>query len=285
MPGDASNNEALSQVAQLAALGLGTGVSIRGLLGLRDMLSRSLAKRRKNPSPAVVEIGVPRYEGEKAAAGEALFNYPPGFLESKEPNAGDWLLGRTHENKWSKPWFATAALGAPALGIYGGYKLVDMLLEKARKREKEQELEGAKEEYRNALMSQYTPDKVKHGASDELAKDLDELVSLVKSAELGDAINNGAGFAAGAYAPLALLLGGSAALGTYNWAKKRSPEAQLAKAMKQRERLRWASKPPEIYAVVKPIHVKKRDHEVEVFHPGTEAEEEEVKKIASLYKP
>lgn len=62
----------------------------------------------------------------------------------------------------------------------------------------------------------------------------------------------------GAYLALASLLGlGSGAI-AYNMTKANSPNAQLAAAIKQRQRERWAKSPPEIYAIPTPVHVTRQ---------------------------
>lgn len=213
--------------------------------------------------------------------GEAFNNGP------NQPGLDDLVKGRLNEEHTAKPWFLPTALGLGGAGLYGGYKAVDKVLETKRKQDKEQELEDAKEEYRRALVEQYSPEGVKRGAEqDELGKDLSELYQLHKQASWASATAPVAGPALGLYGALAGILAGGTGLATYEWAKDKSPSERLSKALKDRERLRWATRPPEIYAVAKPVPVR-----VGVNGNNTHEDDEiknrvaEAAKIASLYKP
>jgi hypothetical protein len=273
---DASNMDALKQVLALGGIGLGAGAGVRALTGFRDMLARSMAAKRRVTRPAVIEIGVPQMPKMAEDVGYTpSLHIPTQAQEIKPDSAGwaDWFAGRTNVNKWEKPWFLSAALGAPALGIYGGYKTMDSMINAAQKRDRVKELDNAKDEYRKALLEQYAANGIK-GASEksELAKDLDTLVDLVKQADYLST-------AANMYLPLAAILAGGTGLATYNWTKSRSPEERLAKAIKQRERLRWAARPPEIYAVAKPVPPTKPK---DVFTAASADEISDVQKYAGL---
>lgn len=285
MVGDESNAEALRGALGLGAAGIGAGIGLRSLLGWRDMLARNVAKRRKSQKPAVVEVTVPA-PAEKLGSDAPSLHIPPSAQMPGDPVAppaslGDWFKGRTTDKLWAKPWFPLAAIGLPTAGIYGGYKLIDSIMDRAHARDRASELEKAKEEYRRALIEQYTTaNPAKHASqASELSKDLNELVELVKQG--GNLFTEGAGALAGGYLPLAALLGGGAGLATYNWVRARSPEERLAKAIKQRERLRAASRPPEIYAVTHPRPLPINNP----FHEASPDDEEAVKKIAALYRP
>jgi hypothetical protein len=318
MIGDASNAAALKSIGGLGLAALGGGMTARALLGFRELFDKALAKRKAPQKPAVVEVGVPEVVedeeeqeaarpmraglGPKFAEKRALLehiNKIPGFAgfselfkgDQAQPSWWDWLKGRTHENWTSKPWFPAAAMTAGIGSAYGGYKALDSAMNTLDRGSRQQELEEAKEEYRKALIEQYSADSpsIKRSAArSELAKDLDELCQLYKEGE--GTINDVGGFIAANYLPLAGLLAGGTGLATYNWAKSRSPEERLAKAIKQRERLRWATRPPEIYAVTKPTPVRLSSQAQDTFRPGTKEDEEIVNKvaaseIAAWYKP
>lgn len=93
--------------------------------------------------------------------------------------------------------------------------------------------------------------------------------------------------ATGAYLALAGLLAGGTGLATYSWAKSRSPAERLAKAIKTREQLRWASRPPEIYAVTRPqpVKIKSTQPPMDEFGRASQEDEDDVRKIAAMYKP
>lgn len=281
LPGDASNREALKSIAALSLLGLGTGMGVRGLFGLGEWLGQHRVKKPQ-PRPAVLEVAVPQItrEDEEKKASNTTSYVPPSGININVPRAAntwDWLTGRTYDSWLAKPWFLTAALGLPALGLYSGYRGMDSLMDTLRKKDKDDELNKAKEEYRKALMEQYsTESNAKFSSDSSISADLSKLYNrykesgyidkvesaatqvVEKKAFFEDPIGNLRGAVSsgvGAYIPLALLLGGGSALATYNWVKSRQPEKRLAEVIKQRERLRWATKPPEIYAVQKPIPV------------------------------
>jgi hypothetical protein len=311
---------AWNRILGLGALGLSAGASLRSLLGMKDLISDGFSKRKEPMHPAVVEVNVPktapddddedlpqrgfapRRLGAKIAE-EAAPLGPPSvseiawqavrrpfsalFKEPETPGPGvsDFLAGRTHANETAKPWFWPAAIGAAGLGGYGGYKAIDQVLGGLHKRDKQRDLEEAKEEYRKALVEQYSPEGVKAGAAqDELNRDLSELYTLYKQA---GGLWDTAGTATGAYLALAGLLAGGTGLATYNWAKSRSSDERLAKAIKQRERLRWATRPPEIYAIARPAPVKLESDKPQ-YTPGDEGDEQTIHKyaarVASIYK-
>jgi hypothetical protein len=283
---DTTNAAALKKVLNLGLMGLAGGAGLKAILGFKDMLSRPGYERRKTPNPAVVEIGIPANkmanEGSSAPApfvpdvhlspdGSNVPTYAkPGLL--------DWLAGRTHIDMMSKPWFLPAAIGVPTLGAYAGYSAVDHATEALKKKEREDELEKAKGDYRKTLMEQYTDGKTAAAKSD-FDKDLDELVELVKSAS---SLNDWAGFGAGGYITLASALAALTGKATYDWAKTQAPDERLAKAVKTRERLRWATRPPEIYAVTKALQPKKQDKSFNIASPD---EQNDIAKVAAWYKP
>lgn len=292
MPGDASNREALKRIIGLGLVSAGIGAGGRSLMGMRDLLARQFRKKPKSTRPAVVEIGVPTIgnDSDKIAEAPAYYIPPDVSLEEKAKTTWlDWLLGRTHEGMWSKPWTGAAAAGATLGGLYGGYKLIDSGMKALNKRDRQRELELAKEDYRKALIEQYEPDaqtvKKSEDLSENLSEDLSKLYQLTKEAGFW---NNLAGKGVNFYLPLAMLLAGGAGMATYNWTKARSPEERLARAIEQREKHRWAVRPPEIYAVTKPQPAKVVSEE-DRFNLPDEEEEELVRKyssakVASLYE-
>jgi hypothetical protein len=263
----ASNRDALKQVIQAGMFGLGLGASGRALLGLKDMFTRTpYTPPKVGLRPSVVEINLPQEQEEeeqrrlrKTAEGPVFsavsdyLNTPSNYsvinwLKGLKPT-GDLLAmpSLSPGAPLSKPWFMPSVVGAATLGTLGGYKAVGAGLDTMEDQRRKNELEDAKREYRNALVEQYNADK---RASDNPATLLDNVADkFIKQAGWGELVGAGTG----AYLTLAGLLASGAGYGTYNWVKSRSPENRLAKAIKQRERLRWATRPPEIYAVTKPM--------------------------------
>jgi hypothetical protein len=301
-PGDATQLDALKNVMNLGLTGFSVGAGTRSLLGLRDMFAKSMAKNRRTTQPAVVEVAVPRTveEDEESEAVPAFqrrlgpkmatapYYVPEGMTgpPTLEPTFLDRLFGRRNVPQIAKPWFMPAAIGIGAGSIYGGYKAVDHVLGGLHKQDRQREMEEAKNEYRKALVEQYSADSPNIKRAESLGNDLSELYQLYKKGNLNDAY----GTALGGYLSLAGLLAGGTGLATYAWAKGRSPEERLAKAIQQRERLRWATRPPEIYAVAKPTPVRLQTETPKgSYSPASEEDEAEVRKIAAqiatYYKP
>lgn len=305
------------RILGLSMTGLGVGAGARSIMGLRDLLAKPFKSTPRPAHPAVVSVRLPVAQDEEEeevpyrrqlfpktaeedlgpptilqVAGKGIKNLAhsvnPFASDIPEHSFGDWLAGRTHPSVPAKPMFWPLAVGGTGAGLIGGYKLMDKALGGLHHRDKERELEAAKEDYRRALVEQYSPESVKHGsANDDVGANLDKLWQMQKEAGGG---NDVAGGIAGGYLTLAGLLAGGTGLATYNWVKGRSPEERLAKLVKQREQLRWATRPPEIYAVAKPQPVRLQAQE-KTYSPGTEADEEIVHKvataarIAAFYKP
>lgn len=304
-PGDATQSAAFNKILRIGLLSMGAGVGARTLMGLHDTVDDHF-KRRKPVNPAVVAVNVPEAEMEEEAPtlqrslGPKLGGWEdtgaPGLLDvatravagpeavGPKSTLGDFFRGRLSADPMSKPWFLPAAVAAGGAGIIGGYKGTDALLGKIKKHRDQQELEKTKEDYRRALIEQYSPESVKQSAQrDELGSDLSELYHLYKQA---GGLTDVAGTGVGGYLALAGLLAGGTGLATYNWAKGRSPDERLAKAIKQREQLRWATRPPEIYAVARPspVRVQSPAQEEDTFAPGSEADKETVRKYAAACK-
>lgn len=297
-PGDEPTPESTNREAlmRLLGFGLGTagiGAAARGIAAIPDMLdpAGSGALPAGGLRPTVMRVAVPRLingDDTTRKRRSSLLKF------SEEKGWGNWLAGNTHTNYLDKPWFMPAMLAAGSGGLYGGWKLTDKLLDQRRKAESDEALDTAKKHYRKALLEQYSSDTpgIKTGeAADSLAVDLDKLYTLTKQSGF---LNDAAGRGTGAYLTLAGLLAGGAGLGTYNYAKARSPEERLAKAIKQREKLRWATRPPEIYAVSSPTNVrvspfgaKDEEEGADETTPSAKiaAAQQETAQIAAMYKP
>lgn len=214
------------------------------------------------------------------AVGSALGMYKDPF----NPGDGGWLAGHgaspnSDLGKTQMPWYIPA-VGAGAIGgVAGGYKLMDWVMNKKRKADLKGELDDAKKEYQEALVDMYDPNKIrllKRGsAAEALARDLDELATLtVKQADPNETwtdtiakrltgavpttnLERGANSAAGTGLGTYLALAGGLSLGSgylaHQYFSKTDPNKVLADVVKKRERERWATRPPEIFAVPAPV--------------------------------
>lgn len=216
---------------------------------------------------------------------------------------GEWLAGHganpnSSLGKAQLPWYLPAVgLGAVGAGL-AGYKGMDWLLNKKRKMDLNAELDDAKAEYQQALLDMYDPQRVKllkaGSAADALNRDLDALAAAVVGREkradetwtdwagrhLGSVLPDDVGGRArslgsslggaglGLYATLAAGLGLGVGSMSYAHHMQNNPAAALAAAVKQREKERWAKRPPEVFAV--PVGVKNVGGRIEEKEPLAE---------------
>jgi hypothetical protein len=228
---DVLSQQAMKGVGKSFLAGLGGGAAVGGLGGLLGALE---APRKAPVQPAVLDVPFDEEEekqgslydwGSRQVGGIAdyLKKIPTG--ETAETPAGLW---------WQMP----AAIGAGGLGAAAGYTGVEKLLATQRKKEIEDELEQAKQQYREALLAQY--DGSKQSEANELGQELDNLFEKVSQDWPGQLL--------GMYATAALLSGlGGAHLG-YMRGRKSSPHYALQKAKKLRRRRLAQQRSPEVFA-------------------------------------
>lgn len=220
-------SDAKRDIVRNLVMALGGGAALRGAVGLHSMVTEP---SRIKPTQRVVEMPVayPSDEDEKqgrdaaATSPVGLSYYIPGML-----------------------------LGGAVAG-YGGWKGVDALLDRQRRKQTDEDLDSAKQEYEQALLGSYK--KATDSALDQafvpytkaagIGKVLDDTVSAVAPNAPGIASGLGTTYAL-ATAPLGFLM-------VHNMMKKNSKRALLQKAMQERARRQALTQPPEIYAVPRP---------------------------------
>lgn len=269
---------------------------------------RGPAKRRRIPGAAGTAVRPIEAVGVKAAnsGGSPMANLlglTKDPFDASPTSTGDWLRGQGANpnsvfGKAQIPWYIPGvALGGLGAAV-AGYKGMDWLLNKKRKMDLNAELDDAKAEYQQALIDMYDPNRVKllkaGSAADALNRDLDALAGLVVGREkkadetwtewagrqagrflptgIGDRVSSFAssagGAGLGAYAALAGLIGVGTGAMSYAHHMQNDPSAALAAAVKQRERERWAKRPPEVFAV--PVGVKNVGGRIEETAPAVE---------------
>jgi hypothetical protein len=163
---------------------------------------------------------------------------------SKQAGLMDFLKGQYAETTKGVPWAMPAAVGAGAGGLYGGWKLMDYVLDQRRKSKLDDELEEAKAEYEAALSGS---DKV--AADGSLASDLDQLYNSIsdygeKAAASWPEISGQAmgvyGTGAGVGALIMALIG-------YKQGKKKQRKTILERAQARRRREEYARRPDPLY--------------------------------------
>jgi len=277
--GDAKR-EALKNILQVGVIGAGGAVGVRSAQGLWNLLTRS----GKAPSSrsGVTPLPVP-YPMEEEEEEEELRKAAQDNHIKTSPN--DYA-------KWYWPGLLAAAMG----GTYGGWKLSDSFFDDRRQDEVEDDLESAKDDFREALTSHYDVPKGKMAsektAAHKLGEELDDLflriervTSLEKAAE-GGAVESALGTATdivklpgkaintvtspqfqdkamgayGLYAIPTLVLGYLAAK---HLSDKYSQRKILEKAVQRRAAKNYAKRPSELYAVPDPQVYAKPDGEEE----------------------
>ncbi len=246
--------KALSQLGRVLLTGAGLGIGARGLLGLAQLGRRNL----KSPTPltaSTIPVDVPYpvvgEEEEKLAADNGVGG-----------GVGDFLKGRYAQSMAGIPWMLPATILGSGASIYGGFKLMDKLLDNRRKAELNDDVEAAKSQFNQALMAEYDkPVRVpKVAADEELGRDLEQLFQNVKEAGLlekdataWDDLLNALGVGTGTYLTAAGIGGLAAGVGTYQATKKRQEHSLLQRANKMRQRQRWMSQPPALVAHPVPV--------------------------------
>jgi len=177
----------------------------------------------------------------------------------------------TVTRKTSIPWYRPAMALAGVGGLIGGWKGLDVVLDRRRQAERESELEDARKDFREALLSQYASPSQGKIAAESLTSGLGDLFdTLCKMSEdfeidrpagekVAFSLNDAAGSATGAYGTYALLSGLMTGALVYDKTRKRQRRALIESAMKRRQRKRFNTSPSEIIAVPQSVPVPKVD--------------------------
>lgn len=240
--------ETMGDIGKTALMTLGLGSAARGGYGLLNLLRRNISPPRVRPKVKPLPLPYPEEgEEEEKVAEEGGVATPPGgeswFDSPVTKKEGLW---------WRKPGMLLGGLA----GAYGGWKLVDHIMDQRRQAEVEDEVSGAKSRFRDAMLSNYSS-PIKQAADDE-PNALDRLFDqFEKQATMGDTIGSTLGNY-GMYAVPASLLAGYSA---YNMARKRRRANVLKKALQRRERRRQQQSPAPIFATPVPVQLEKEEEE------------------------
>lgn len=225
-------SSAMRDILGTALLGAGVAGTARGGQGLWNLINRSSNKLRSRSGIAPLPVPYrPTFEDEEEEKEKDAFDMPKPKPTQK---GGLW-------------WYMPAMLGAGAAGAYGGWKVIDKILDHRRRKEIEDEVEESRQDFQTALTSQY-----KKGSDSELGTALDELYSkMQKRADWFSPDTKGK--ALGMYASYAIpsaLLGYMVVKGL---ADKGSTSKILEKAQRRRALKQQKARPAELYAVPTPI--------------------------------
>jgi len=220
------------------------GLAGRGLLGLYNLGRRNLtAKPRSAYSPMLMDVPYPAEEEEQRSKSAEM---PTGWMSD---------IGRIFKGDYAKdvsgiPWAWPATIGAGAVGLGGGWKLMDYVLNNQRSQERKTDLMRAKKDYEQALLEQQVEKR------SELGADLDRLFDL--SQEKGASLplvpdKDQMGKILGAYLMTSGALTALTAPAIYQYFKKRQPGAILRKAQEKHRQSVAAMRPSPIYARPVPL--------------------------------
>lgn len=234
-------NDAMQQLGRLLLAGAGVGMAGRGLLGVLQLAKRNLAP----PKPmggGVVPVEVPVPVGDQPD-------------EEKMAGVSNFIRGDYAKNPSGIPWMIPATVLGGGAAMYGGWKLMDAVLDARRKAELKEDVDSARSDFQQALLAEYDrPVKTpKLAADNSLAGDLERLYRNVKQAGLMDDVLHGGGVATGVYGTAAGVAGLAAAISAYKATRKRREQELLSKAHKIRQRQLWNRQPPPL--VMQPVPV------------------------------
>lgn len=202
------------------------------------------------PGPGLLEGKVPQWLGRKGMEGVKAVGSGAGEVAGDLFSAGwkevkDWF---TPETWMGHPLAIPGMIAAGSGGLYGGYRLLDWIMDKRREEELHDELTTAQKEYEQALAGQFRK-------KSEINQDLDHLCDLV---ERSDFTKQAADFPGQALGVLLAMGGGAGLLSgmiAYNMAKKRTPGALTLAALKRHRRAVGLGQPAPIYATPAPLRL------------------------------
>lgn len=240
--------DAFADVRNVGLTALGVGAAGRGLIGLVQMLRANRQKKTRS-GPTHLPLPYP-----------ALASKTAGILDT----AQDFGAGNMASSKAGIPWYGPAMMLGGLAGLGAGWHGVDKILNSRREQAIKRNLEDARQEFHDALLSQYAepikthPGLLKKANTDttmaEVGRALDGLFDSVNMhiaaiEKRGFDLPNAAGVAAGGYGMWAGLSGLLTGAYMYDKMSKRSQRAILEKALQKRQRRKFMQSPPEIYAV------------------------------------
>ena len=226
-------SEASNKVMRALLTAGGLGAALRGVSGLRHLFESS-----PNPPPtSTVEMPVV---------------YPQKREEEKLASLSDGDSDTATSPYGLSGYIPAILLGTP-LAAYGGWKGVDAILDKQRRKRTEDELDEAKQDYQQTLLSSYKQ------AEDEgdLEADLDQAFDgYQKQAGLVSMLQkqfpNAEGILKGLAVSYAVPTSVAGYMAVNNMMQDNSKRALLQKAMQERARRRAQQQPAELYAVPSP---------------------------------
>lgn len=247
--GQQSYSAANSDIAKMLLAGLGVGVAGRGAMGLYNLVRRETEGGiRPGTGSVTATIPVPANDTEENLE-EAKFAADAPFM--------GWPRGKT-EVPYYMPGVVLGGMG----GLYGGWKALDVLLDKRRRAAQDDELTDAQSDFEAAILESQQRKVAADGST--LGQQLDDLFDktmkaaaetgdrLEKQADIGDTLGGWGRYGTGLYAayaaPTALLTG----IWAYQKAKKNQNRSILDKALKKRQQQQQQQDRVPVFAETRP---------------------------------
>jgi hypothetical protein len=226
------------RIVRTGVRGLGAGLGAGALYYLARSLSdaarqRAQAAKVKEQAQLMGEekISAITYDQVTSAIGKMLPNSPMSLLKPFTPDAGGGP--NTFDPSVTRSSFGIGAtVGSGALGGMAGLKLMQMLHQRKKKMDRQQEVDDAEQEYHNALIGKSAAAlDVVYDSMGEKRAAFEAITGLWDALKRVPAAVGGAGVIAG------LGAGGLAAKLMYDRAKERSRAEAVEEAAKSRARI------------------------------------------------
>jgi hypothetical protein len=273
------NNKLMSNAASTFGATAGLGAATAGGIGLFNLLRRNLSKTRTPREHLIFSVptsadpaeempkaagiyderlkrleerrgetteqlsrrlsreGVDRFHGElKHALGQDKEAFD---ISHPIQSSSEFLGGVGAPDLESHPLAGAAMTTAAMGGLYGGYKLIDKLLNWRRKKEIEGQLEDARQQYNTSLQGLIQPKTASDEAANKSATLDDKLKELYEHSKQANFFGGTANALLTAWPPLALLGG----VGGYNLMRSHSQSRLLDKAIRRQQREQLAHEP------------------------------------------
>jgi hypothetical protein len=226
------------RIVRTGVRGLGAGLGAGALYYLARSLSdaarqRAQAAEAKEQAQLMGEekVSAISYDQVTSAIGKMLPNSPMSLLKPFTPDAGGGP--NTFDPSVTRSSFGIGAtVGSGALGGMAGLKLMQLLHQRKKKMDRQQEVDDAEQEYHNALIGKSAAalDAVYDSMGEKQAA-FESITGLWDALKRVPAAVGGAGVVAG------LGAGGLAAKLMYDRAKERSRAEAVEEAAKSRARI------------------------------------------------
>lgn len=252
--------DALRQLLRIGAIGLGTGVAGRSLIELPRWLNGRPSLLPTGTAGARPQVELHGLHDDERRSKLAVAQAQPASLFQSAADA--FVPTPTTTRPLGDWWGPAAAMGTAGLGLTGGWKLTDWLLDKQRKASEIDELERTKQEWQQAMADEYRAAMLAKQAGDDLGVDalFDALAAREPAGgeKRADALemlqapwtsvvgHDNWQYGKGVTLAAMLASGLGAGYATFNANRKNSRRKILERALRDRARKRQSASPPPI---------------------------------------